>query len=47
MKDNYGEHKFKRGMSIIESFDGDRYLEKNEKKLIKRLMDEIFRNNEA
>ena len=46
MKENYGEHKFKKALSIIEGFSGDRYLEQNEKKLIKQLMDEIFKNNE-
>ena len=46
MKENYGEHKFKKALSIIEEFSGDRYLEQNEKKLIKQLMDEIFKNNE-
>ena len=46
LKENYGEHKFKKALSIIENFNGDRYLEHNEKKLTKMLVDEIFRNNE-
>ena len=46
MKENYGEHKFRKALNIIENFNGDRYLEQNEKKITKKLMDEIFRNNE-
>ena len=46
LKDSYGEHKFKRAVQIVEKFDGDRYLERNEKRLIKLLMEEVFKSNE-
>lgn len=46
LKEHYGEHTFRRALEIVEKFEGDRYLETNEKRIIKKLKDDIFKNND-
>jgi hypothetical protein len=47
LKESYGEAKFKRAVQIIEEFQGDIFSERNEKKLISKLVKEIFKTSES
>ena len=48
LRETYGESRFRKAVQIVEEFPGDLYTEKNERKLVERLVrDTITSESEA
>ena len=47
MIDSFSEHTFIKAKQLYQSFEGDVYLEKNERKLLKQLKETVFNDDES